>query len=83
MVELYTSHPPSPVDARSPNPVTIGGGRAVIHRDGLAIEGVWGRTLPYDAFGFADRATGKAVTLDQGRTFIELVRADPNWVAPR
>lgn len=75
VVELYTEHPPSPVDGRSPNPVTVGGGRAVIHRDGVRIEGVWGRTTPYDGFGFADAATGQAVRLDQGRTFIELARA--------
>ena len=58
VVEIYTAHPPSPVDAGSPNPITLGGGRAVIHRDGQAIEAVWGRTYPYDAFGFADAATG-------------------------
>jgi hypothetical protein len=75
VVELYTSHPPSPVDGRSPNPVTVGGGRAVIHRDGVRIEGVWGRTTPYDGFGFADAATGQAVRLNEGRTFIELARA--------
>ena len=75
VVELYTSQPPSPVDSRSPNPVTVGGGRAVIHRDGVRIEAVWGRTTPYDAFGFADVATGQAIFLDQGRTFIELARA--------
>ncbi len=74
VVEIYTAHPPSPVDAGSPNPITTGGGRAVIHRDGLAIEAVWGRTLPYDAFGFADAATGEPVWLDTGKTFIELVR---------
>jgi hypothetical protein len=74
VVEIYTAHPPSPVDAGSPNPITLGGGRAVIHRDGVAIEAVWGRTLPYDAFGFADAATGEPVWLDTGKTFIELVR---------
>ena len=74
VVEIYTAHPPSPVDAGSPNPITLGGGRAVIHRDGQAIEAVWGRTYPYDAFGFADAATGAPVWLDTGKTFIELVR---------
>ncbi|MFT4657216.1 MAG: hypothetical protein ACJAXA_000261 [Candidatus Aldehydirespiratoraceae bacterium] len=75
VVELYTAHPPSPVDARSPNPVTVGGGRAVFHRDGVRIEGVWGRSTPYDSFGFADASGDQAVRLDEGRTFIELTRA--------
>ncbi len=75
VVELYTAHPPSPVDARSPNPVTVGSGRAVIHRDGVAIEAEWSRALPYDPFSFTDATTGAAVPLNQGRTFIELVRA--------
>ncbi len=40
----------------------------------MAIEAVWGRTVPYDAFGLADAATGEPVWLDTGKTFIELVR---------
>ena len=75
VVEIYTAHPPSPVDAGSPNPITVGGGRAVIHRNGVRIEAVWGRTLPYDAFGLADAATGEPIFLDQGKTFVQLVRA--------
>lgn len=74
VVEIYTAHPPSPVDAGSPNPITIGGGRAVIHRNGERIEAVWGRTVPYDAFGLADAATGEPIFLDQGKTFLHLVR---------
>lgn len=74
VVELYTAHPPSPVDARSPNPVTVGGGRAVVHRDGVAIEARWSRPTAYDAFEFTDVETGKPVPLDQGRTFLELAR---------
>lgn len=75
VVELYTAHPPSPVDIRSPNPVTVGTGRAVVHRDGVAIEAVWSRRSAYDAFSFADAATGAAIPLDRGRTFVELVRS--------
>jgi Protein of unknown function (DUF3048) N-terminal domain/Protein of unknown function (DUF3048) C-terminal domain len=75
VVELYTAHPPSPVDARSPNPITVGLGRAVVHRDGVAIEALWARATPYDPFTFADPTTGVPIVLDQGRTFIELTRA--------
>lgn len=74
VVELYTAHPPSPVDGRSPNPLTTGGGRAVIHRDGMAIEAVWGRTTAYDGFGFATADTNERIELDAGRTFMHLAR---------
>jgi hypothetical protein len=75
VVELFTDHPPSPVDARSPNPVTVGFGRAVIHRAGQRIEAVWGRATPYEAFGFSDAATRTPIRLAGGKTFIELARA--------
>lgn len=75
VVEVYTDHPPSPVDARSPNPVTVGGGRAVVHRDGRRIEALWGRDTPYEAFGFAVAETGEPIFLDAGRTFLHLARA--------
>lgn len=75
VIELFTAHPPSPVDARSPNPVTVGFGRAVVHRAGQRIEAVWGRATPYEAFGFSDVATGTPIRLAGGKTFIELARA--------
>lgn len=74
VVEIYTAHPPSPVDARSPNPITVGFGPAIIHRDGVAIEGAWTRSTPYEPFSFIDRETGEPILLDEGRTFIELAR---------
>jgi hypothetical protein len=74
---LYTAHPPSPVDVRSPNPETVGLGRAIIHRDGLAIEAIWGRETPWDPFSFVDAASNEPIPLDQGRTFVELARAFP------
>ncbi|MFN3255000.1 MAG: DUF3048 domain-containing protein [Ilumatobacter sp.] len=74
VVELYSFHAPSPVDARSPNPITIGRGRAVIHRNGVAIEGIWARRTAYDPFTFADAASGEWIPLDVGTTFVELVR---------
>ena len=77
IVELYVFHAPSPVDARSPNPVTVGSGRAVVHRDGVAIEGIWVRNNAFDQFIMVDEATGRHLPLDVGTTFVELVRDRP------
>ncbi|WP_420453036.1 DUF3048 domain-containing protein [Ilumatobacter sp.] len=74
VVVVRTAHPPSTVDARSPNPITVGFGQATIHRDGLAIEGAWTRASPYDPFVFIDPASGEPIPLDTGRTFVELAR---------
>ena len=74
VVELYSFHAPSPVDARSPNPITVGGTTAVVHRNGVAIAGTWYRGTAYDPFTFYETATGRTIPLDIGTTFIELVR---------
>ena len=74
VVEIYSFHAPSPVDARSPNPITVGGTTAVVHRNGVAIAGTWYRETPYNSFTFYESATGRAVPLDVGTTFVELVR---------
>jgi hypothetical protein len=75
VVEIFSQHVPSPVDARSPNPITIGAGNAVVHRDGRSIAVSWSRPNPHDPFSFVHTATGVPVPLDRGVTFIELVRA--------
>ena len=74
VVELATSYVPSPVDARSPNAITVGSGIAVVHRDGVAIPATWSRTTPYDDFEFRDAATDQPIPLDTGRTFLEFER---------
>ena len=74
VVEFFSRHIPSPVDARSPNPITVGSGNVVIHRDGHAISGTWVRATAYNGFSFLDAATGASIPLDSGMTFIELVR---------
>lgn len=76
VVELYATHVPSPVDARSPNPITVGWGRVVIHRNGQAIEGIWARRTAFDPFTFADMETGEHIPLGSGTTFVELTRAE-------
>lgn len=75
VVEVATTYIPSPVDARSPNAITVGSGNAVLHRDGKAIPVIWSRETAYDQYSFVDATTGQPVPLDTGVTFIELIRA--------
>ncbi len=74
VVVLRTFHQPSPVDGRTPHPITIGGTTAVVHRDGVAIDATWYRATAASAFTFYDAATGDPIPLDVGRTFIHLAR---------
>jgi hypothetical protein len=74
LVELTAVHVPSVVDARSPHPITVGTGAAVVHRDGLSIEAIWSRASPYDEFEFFAPVSGASIPLDTGTTFVELVR---------
>ncbi|MGK0276930.1 MAG: hypothetical protein ACI9N0_003329, partial [Ilumatobacter sp.] len=74
VVIIESEHVPSPVDARSPNPISIGSGKAVVHRDGRAVPGTWSRPSPFDPFTFFDAASGDTIPLDVGVTFVELVR---------
>jgi hypothetical protein len=73
-VLIESEHIPSPVDARSPNPVSVGSGRAIVHRDGRAVPCTWSRPSPFDPFTFFDAASGTTIPLDVGVTFVELVR---------
>ena len=43
VVEISTVYVPSPADARSPTPITVGTGTAVVHRNGTAIPVIWSR----------------------------------------
>jgi hypothetical protein len=73
VVAIETAYIPSPVDARSPSPVTVGDGRATIHRNGHQIPVMWSRPTPYDAFTFTT-GDGTSVPLDVGTTFLEMTR---------
>ena len=75
VVEIATEYYPSPVDARSPTPNTVGTGAAIVHRNGTAVPVVWSRATAYDPFSFVDPLTGQPVMLNTGKTFIELERA--------
>jgi hypothetical protein len=74
VVEIESHHVPSPVDSRSPNPITVGTGNAVLHRNGQAVAVTWSRLTPYEPFAFHHRATGTPVPLERGTTFVHLVR---------
>ena len=76
VVEMFVFHAVSPVDARSPNPVTIGRGPATVHRDGIRIPATWARNSAYEPFALID-ANNEAILLDTGSTFVELVRDRP------
>jgi hypothetical protein len=74
VIEISTVYVPSPVDARSPTPISVGTGAAVVHRDGTAISATWSRPTAYDPFEFFETSTGHPIPLDTGTTFIELTR---------
>jgi hypothetical protein len=76
VVEVFTTYIPSPVDARSPNAITVGYGTAILHRNGVAVPVTWSRPAEYDAFTFIDPATALPVPVDTGVTFVELERAE-------
>jgi hypothetical protein len=75
VVELSTVYVPSPADARSPTPVTVGSGSAIVHRNGKAILATWSRATAYDPFTLISTATGQPLALNTGTTFVELERA--------
>ncbi len=76
VVELSVTYVPSPVDARSPNAITVGTGAGIVHRDGRAIPVAWSRHAADGPFTFRDSVTGQPVPLGIGTTFIELERDD-------
>ena len=75
VVVLSTEYVPSPADARSPTPITVGNGAAIVHRNGRGIVATWSRATAYDPFVFVSTATGLPIPLNTGTTFIELERA--------
>jgi hypothetical protein len=73
VVTLEVDYVPSEVDARSPQAVTVGSGRATVHRGGTAISGTWSRADRFDPFTLTT-ADGRPLTLAPGTTFVELTR---------
>ena len=73
VVVLSADYIPSPVDERSPHPVTVGGGTASIHREGREIPVLWERPSGLDPFAFRT-LNGVPVELDVGTTWLEVER---------
>ncbi|CAN5666126.1 hypothetical protein BH24ACT4_BH24ACT4_00510 [soil metagenome] len=73
VVVMFTDYVDSPVDTRSPEAVTIGGGEAWVLTDGKLVQGRWQRDALESPLVFVDGA-GAPISLSAGRTWIELVR---------
>jgi hypothetical protein len=71
IVILETSYRPSVADARSPEAVTIGGGKAWVLSGGKLREGNWLRSAREDGFALFD-PDGEVIELLPGRTWVEL-----------
>ena len=73
VVVLDVDYRQSPADARSPEAVTVGSGRAELHRGGRTLTGTWSRADRFAPFTLlAD--DGRVLTLGPGTTFVELAR---------
>ena len=73
VVVLSVDYRRSAADSRSPEAVTVGSGRAALHRGGRTITGTWSRPDRFSPFMlFAD--DGRPLTLAPGTTFVELAR---------
>ena len=71
VVIMETPYRPSIADARSPEAVTIGGGRAWVLSGGVLREGTWMRMAREDGFALFD-PNGLVIELLPGRTWVEL-----------
>ncbi|HZI45695.1 MAG TPA: DUF3048 domain-containing protein [Ilumatobacter sp.] len=73
VVVLNVDYRRSAADSRSPEAVTVGSGRAALHRGGRVITGTWSRADRFSPFTLvAD--DGRPLTLAPGTTFVELAR---------
>jgi hypothetical protein len=73
VVELFIEYVKSDADERSPEAVTLGSGRAIVHRGGTAIAGHWSRADRFSAFVLTTD-DGTVLTLAPGTVFVELRR---------
>ncbi len=74
VVVMAVSHLPSVVDARTPEPQTVGTGTVVVHSGGVAQAGTWTRASASTGWTFTG-ADGSTIGLQPGTTFVELTRA--------
>ena len=74
VVVLSLDYAPSHTDGRSPDGNTIGTNPAVVFTGGRMVLGTWTRGDRLEPFGLND-ASGAAILLKPGRTFIELANS--------
>lgn len=74
VVIAYCRHIASPVEPRSPAPVTVGNGRVVVNTGGVTRTGIWSRPTDTDPWTFIGD-DGLPILLEQGTTWVELARA--------
>jgi hypothetical protein len=73
VVVLETGYRPSYVDARSPEAVTVGAGKAYVMSDGRIQFGRWQRKVNTDPVRiFVGRRTNRLMEIAPGRTWVEL-----------
>jgi hypothetical protein len=70
---MFVDYQASAADPRSPEAQTIGTGEAWLLTGGVVIKGTWSRTDRLSAIVLHD-ASGAAIPLTPGRTFVELAR---------
>jgi hypothetical protein len=71
VVVLITNYRPSPVDARSPEAITVGDGIAFVMSDGTLQIGVWERDERSDPVNLRT-PDGEPILIAPGRTWVEL-----------
>ena len=71
VVVLETEYVPSFADARSPEAQTVGGGRAWVLTNGIAVAGSWERASASSAYRLRG-PSGQLLDLVAGRTWVEL-----------
>ena len=71
VVVLETSYRTSPADAKSPEVVSVGSGKAVVLTAGKIIVGTWSRATASDKPVLKDPA-GATIALTPGRTWVEM-----------
>jgi hypothetical protein len=71
VVELDVVYRTSAADPLSPEADTVGSGRAVVHRDGISIDGWWSRDDRFEPFALTTD-DGLPIALAAGNVFVEL-----------
>lgn len=71
VIVQFTNYGPSPADARSPDALTVGQGRAWVLTDGQLIEARWARSVATAPIQYLD-AANQQIPLTPGRTWVAM-----------